>query len=361
MPVPIRVRQARAYVGQVTKIAILDDYIGVASDYGDWSRLPDNAEITVYREAIPPERLAEELVDYEIVVITQQRARFPRTVLEQLPNLKLLVCNGRTSNVVDHEARIERGILLCGTADMEPGSPSGSASSHQPPDARGMPAPSELAWALIFAVAKRVGIEDRAIRAGGWQTGFPIRLAGKTLGLLGAGHLGGAMVPVAKALGMDVVAWSPNLTDERCAELGAARVTKADLLSSADVLGVFLVFSERSRNTLTADDLASMKDGAILVNISRGPIVEEAALVHALRSGHLAGAGLDVFDREPLPYNHPLRSLDNVVVTPHVGYVTERQFRAAWQRMSEDVLAYLAGSPIRVVTDPADCPQMAPQ
>jgi phosphoglycerate dehydrogenase-like enzyme len=345
----------------VTKIAILDDYIGVALDYGDWSALPDDAEITVYREAIPPERLAEELVDYEIVVITQQRARFPRAVLERLPKLKLLVCNGRTSNVVDHEARIERGILLCGTVEMDPVSPGAYTSPYQSASAKGVPAPSELAWALIFAVAKRVGIEDRAIRAGGWQTGFPVRLAGKTLGLLGTGHLGGAMVPVAKALGMDVVAWSPNLTDERCAELGVAKVTKADLLSSADVLGVFLVFSERSRNTLTAEDFASMKKGAILVNISRGPIVEEAALVEALRSGHLAGAGLDVFDREPLPHNHPFRSLDNVVVTPHIGYVTEQQFRTAWQRMAEDVLAYFAGSPIRVVTDPADRPPMPPQ
>jgi len=342
----------------VTKIAILDDYVGVALEYGDWSVLPDDAEITVYREAIPPERLVKELSGYEIVVITQQRARFPRAVLDGLPNLKLLVCNGRTSNVVDHEARIERGLMLCGTADTTRGAvarPAGDEAS------RGMPPPSEMAWALIFAVAKRTGIEDRVIRAGGWQTGFPVPLAGQTLGLLGAGRLGGAMVPVAKALGMDVVAWSQNLTEERCAELGVRKVAKAELLSSADVLGVFLVFSERSRNTLRAGDLAKMKPGAILVNISRGPIVEEKALIEALRSGHLAGAGLDVFDREPLPADHPFRSLDNVVVTPHIGYVTEHLFRTAWQRMAQDVAAYLAGSPIRVVTDPADCPPMAPQ
>ena len=169
------------------------------------------------------------------------------------------------------------------------------------------------------------------------------------------------MVPVVKALGMDVLAWSQNLTEERCAELCVKKVTKDELLSSADVLGIFLAFSERSRNTLRAGDLAKMKAGAISVNISRGPIVEEAALVAALRSGHLAGAGLDVFDREPLPADHPFRSLDNVVVTPHIGYVTEQLFRTAWQRMAEDVTAYLAGSPIRVVTDPADCPPMAPQ
>ena len=345
----------------MTKIAILDDYIGVALEYGDWSALPDDAEITVYRESIPPDRLVDELGDYEIIVITQQRARFPREVLEGLPRLRLLVCNGRTSNVVDHQARIERDILLCGTADTSqaaPPRPSGPGASGAP---RGLPAPSEMAWALIFAVAKRTGIEDRVIRAGGWQTGFPVPLAGKTLGLLGAGHLGGAMVPVAKALGLDVIAWSQNLTAERCAELGIARVTKDELLSSADILGVFLVFSERSRNTLRADDLARMKPGAILVNVSRGPIVEEEALVGALRSGHLAGAGLDVFDREPLPADHPFRSLDNVVVTPHIGYVTEDLFRTAWPRVAQDVAAYLAGSPIRVVTDPADCPPMAPQ
>ena len=342
----------------VTKIAILDDYIGAALAYGAWTVLPDDAEITVYRQAIPPEHLVRELSNYEIVVITQQRARFPRAVLEGLPNLKLIVCNGRTSNVVDHQARIERGILLCGTAETQQDTAMRPLGYEAP---RGLPAPSEMAWALILAVAKRTGIEDRVIRAGGWQTGFPTPLASKTLGLLGAGRLGGAMVPVAKAFGMDVVAWSQNLTDERSAELGVTKVAKDELLSSADVLGVFLVFSERSRNTLRADDLAKMKRGAILVNISRGPIVEEAALVEALRSGHLAGAGLDVFDREPLPADHPFRSLDNVVVTPHLGYVTEDLFRFAWQRMAEDVEAYLAGSPIRVVIDPADCPPMAPQ
>ena len=334
----------------MTKIAILDDYIGVALEYGDWSALPDDAEITVYREAIAPERLVEELAEYEVVVITQQRARFPRSVIEGLPKLKLFVCNGPTSNVIDHEARLEQGILLCGTAGA---APHGAGA--------GLPAPSERAWGLIFAVAKRIGIEDRVIRADGWQTGFPIPLGGKTLGLLGAGRLGGAMVPVAKALGMNVVAWSQNLTDERCAELGVTKVTKDELLASADVLGVFLVFSERSRNTLRADDLAKMKQGSILVNISRGPLVDEAALIEALRSGHLAGAGLDVFDREPLPADHPFRSLENVVVTPHIGYVTEDLFRSAWQLMAEDVAAYLAGSPIRVVTDPAALPQMAPQ
>jgi phosphoglycerate dehydrogenase-like enzyme len=342
----------------VTKIAILDDYIGVALEFGDWTVLPDDAEVTVYRQAIPPEMLVQELFDYEVVVITQQRTRFSRNVLEGLSNLKLIVCNGRTSNVVDHQTRIERGIMLCGTVETERSAALGPLGDEAP---RGLPSPSEMAWALIFAVAKRTGVEDRIIRAGGWQTGFPIPLVGKTLGLLGAGRLGGAMVPVAKAFGMDVIAWSKNLTEERSAELGITKVTKDELVSAADVLGVFLVFSERSRNTLRAEDLRKMKRSAILVNISRGPIVEEPALIEALQSGHIAGAGLDVFDHEPLPAEHPFRSLENVVVTPHVGYVTEDLFRFAWQRMAEDVAAYLAGSPIRVVIDSADCPPMAPQ
>jgi phosphoglycerate dehydrogenase-like enzyme len=341
----------------VPKVAILDDYIGVALEYGDWTALPGAVEVTVYREAIPPERLIAELIDYEVIVITQQRARFPRAVLEGLPNLRLIVCNGPTSNVIDHAARVERGIMLCGTADA----PTGPGGRAPRPTSAGLPAPSEMAWALIFAVAKRIGIEDRVIRAGGWQTGFPVPLAGQTLGLLGAGNLGGAMVPVAKALGMDVIAWSENLTEQRCADLGVTRVTKDELVSTADVLGVFLIFSERSRNTLRRDDLEKMKRGAILVNISRGPIVDEAALVDALRSGHLAGAGLDVFDREPLAADHPFRSLDNVVVTPHIGYVTENLFRTSWARMAQDVAAYLAGAPIRVVTESAELPSMAPQ
>jgi phosphoglycerate dehydrogenase-like enzyme len=342
--------------GGVTKIAVLDDYIGVALDYGDWSGLPSGASVTVYREAIPPARLVAELADYEIVVITQQRTRFPREVLAGLPKLRLIVCNGRTSNVIDHQARLERGIMLCGVVDT--GKP---AAGGYGAGSRGLPAPSEMAWALIFAVAKRLGIEDRTIRAGGWQTGFPVPLAGKTLGLLGAGRLGGAMVPVAKALGMDVIAWSTNLTDERCAELGVKKATKESLLAESDVLGVFLVFSERTRGLLGAAELAAMKPGSILVNVSRGPIVAEQALIDALNSVQLAGAGLDVFDQEPLPADHPFRSLDNVVVSPHVGYVTEQLFRANWQRMAEDVTAYLADAPIRVVTDPADCPPMAPQ
>jgi phosphoglycerate dehydrogenase-like enzyme len=328
------------------RVAVLDDYIGIAAEYGDWAALGDAAEVTFYREAIPPARLVEELADYEVIVITQQRARFPREVLEGLPKLKLIVCNGWNSTVVDHEARRERGILLCAAQDG-PGAlgPQRDAAGTR----RGISPPAEMAWALLFAVTKRIGIEDRAIRAGGWQTGFPRSTSGMTLGLAGLGNLGGAMVEPAKAFGMDVIAWSENLTTERTDALGVTKVSKEELLRSSDVLGIFLVLSDRSRGLFGASDLALMKPSSFIVNISRGPIIDEQALIAALSSNKLAGAGLDVFDEEPLPRNHPFRSMENVVLMPHLGYVTEPLFRMSFQRMAEDVVAYLAGNPIRVV------------
>jgi phosphoglycerate dehydrogenase-like enzyme len=207
-----------------------------------------------------------------------------------------------------------------------------------------------MAWALIFAVTKRVAIEDRTIRAGGWQTGFPVPLAGLTLGLAGLGQHGGMMVAPARAFGMEVFAWSENLTEERTAELGVRKVSKEELLRESDILGVFLVLSDRTRGLFQREDLALMKQTAYLVNISRGPIVEESALVEALRTGAIAGAGLDVYDEEPLPADHPLRSMANAVLTPHIGYVTEEGFRYAFERMAEDIAAFLSGSPIRVVS-----------
>ncbi|HEY5272214.1 MAG TPA: D-2-hydroxyacid dehydrogenase family protein [Acidimicrobiales bacterium] len=328
------------------RVAVLDDYIGIAEEFGDWAALGDAAEVTFYREAIPPARLVAELADYEVIVITQQRARFPREVLEALPKLKLIVCNGWMSTVVDHDARRERGILLSAAQDgpgalgPQPG-PSGVR--------RGISPPAEMAWALLFAVTKRIAIEDRAIRAGGWQTGFPGSLSGMTLGLAGLGNLGSQMVEAAKVFGMDVIAWSENLTTERTDALGVTKVSKEELLANSDVLGIFLILSERSRGLFQASDLALMKQSAFIVNISRGPIIDEQALIAALSSGKLAGAGLDVFDEEPLPLDHPFRSMENVVLMPHLGYVTEPLFRMSFEKMAEDVLAYLAGSPIRVV------------
>jgi phosphoglycerate dehydrogenase-like enzyme len=333
---------------RMIRVAVLDDYIGCAEEFGDWGAAGVEAEITFYREAIAPERLTETLAEYDIIAITQQRARFPRDVLEALPKLKLIVTNGPTSNVVDHECRRARGILLCGTADSSP--TAGTAPGDpDPTEVLGISPTAEMAWALIFAVTKRIGIEDRAIRSGGWQTGFPTPLNGLTLGLAGLGRLGGQMVGVARALGMDVIAWSEHLTDERTEELGVRRVSKDELLRRSDVLGIFLVLSDRTRGLFQREDLALMKPTAFIVNISRGPIIDEPALIEAPRAHRIAGAGLDVYDREPLPLDHPLRTMDNTVLMPHLGYVTEAGFRRSFARMAEDVAAFTKGHPIRVV------------
>ena len=329
----------------MVRVAVLDDYIGCAERFGDWAEISRNADITFYRAAISPDRLVEELSEYEILAITQQRARFPREVLQRLPRLRLIVTNGRTSSVVDHDARRELGILLCGTVDD--GDPAGSPAAA--PVSIGISPPVEMAWALIFAVTKRLGIEDRVIRDGGWQTGFPVPLRGLTLGLAGLGNLGSMMVAPARVFGMDVIAWSENLTDARADECGVRKVSKEALLRESDVLAIFLVLSDRSRGLFQREDLALMKSSAFVVNISRGPIIDEAALVEALRSGQIAGAGLDVFDVEPLPRDHPLRTMENAVVMPHLGYVTESGFRNSFARVAEDVAAFLRGTPIRVV------------
>lgn len=335
-----------------TRIAVLDDYIGCAVEFGDWAALGDDVEVVFYRKAISPAHLAQELADYDILAITQQRAWLTREVLERLPKLKLIVTNGRTSSVVDHDARRERGILLCGIVDPDgatSSNASGSSLTTSPSATSGIAPPAEMAWALIFAITKRIGIEDRAIRKGGWQTGFPYTLKGRTLGLAGLGNLGGMMVAPARAFGMDVIAWSENLTDARANELEVRRVAKEELLAESDVLGIFLILSDRTRGLFGRDDLALMKQSAFIVNISRGQIIEETALIDALASRQIAGAGLDVYDVEPLPSDHPFRSMENVVMMPHLGYATEAGFRNSFARMAEDVAAYLAGAPIRVI------------
>jgi phosphoglycerate dehydrogenase-like enzyme len=215
--------------------------------------------------------------------------------------------------------------------------------------ATGVPSTVEVAWALIFAVYKRVTIEDRALRAGTWQLDLPRNLAGATLGLAGLGRLGAAMVAPARVFGMEVIAWSQNLTDERAAELGVAQVSKADLLAGSDVLSIHLVLSERTRGLFGADDLSRMKPSAVLINTSRGPIVNERALIEALRTGTIAAAGLDVYDREPLPADHELLGLENTVLLPHLGYVSEQALRAMYSDAVEDIAAFLGGAPIRLL------------
>jgi len=278
-------------------------------------------------------------------VLMRERTAFPAELLAQLPALRLVVTTGMANATLDVDYLNRRGVVVCGTGGSAAGKPAG------PP--AGLPTPVEVAWALILAVTKRVVVEDRAMRDGRWQVGLPADLAGSTLGLAGLGRLGGAMVGPARVFGMDVVAWSQNLTEQRAAELGVRKVSKADLLATSDVLSIHLVLSERTRGLFQGDDLAQMKPTGFLVNTSRGPIVDETALVAALRDGTIAGAGLDVFDREPLPPDHPLLGLDNAVVLPHLGYVTESVLRGMYGQAVEDIRAFLQGAPIRVLSDPS--------
>ena len=315
----------------MTRVAILDDYQRVALRMTDWGSLPAGAGVTVFDDHLADlDAVAARLRDFEVVVAMRERTPFPRALLERLPRLKLLVTTGMRNASIDVQAAADRGVVVCGTA--------------------GLPYPTaELTWALILALARRVPTEDRATREGRWQVSVGVGLNGKTLGVLGLGTLGSRVARVGKAFEMTVLAWSQNLTAERAAEVGATLVGKDELLARADVVTIHLVLGARTRGLLGARELALMKPSAYLVNTSRGPIVEEAALVAALRQGTLAGAGLDVFDLEPLPLDHPFRHLPNIVITPHLGYVTEEGYRIFYGHALEDVQAYLRGDPVRVL------------
>lgn len=316
---------------------MLDDYQRRAGDFADWRSLGPGVDVVFFHERIDPSALAETLADFDVLVLMRERSAFGRPVLERLPRLRLLVTTGAWNAAVDDAYLREAGIVYCGT-----GRPDGGP-------VEGVPSTAEVAWALILAVTKRVTTEDRAMRAGRWQLDLPRNLAGLTLGLAGLGHLGSAMVGPARAFGMDVIAWSENLTDDRAASLGVRRVSKPELLSGSDVLSIHLVLSERTRGLFQAADLALMKQTAVLVNTSRGPIVDEQALIAALREHTIAGAGLDVYDTEPLPAGHPLTTLDNVVLLPHLGYVSELGFRHMYGQAVENIKAFLAGAPIRTI------------
>jgi phosphoglycerate dehydrogenase-like enzyme len=319
------------------RIAVLDDYQRRAHEFADWASLGPDARVEFFHESIPCQELPATLREFDVLVLMRERTAFRREVLERLPNLKLLVTTGMRNAAVDVAYLNERGVTVCGT-----GMAGGPASP-------GVPSTVEVAWALILAVAKRVTIENAALRDGRWQVGLPTNLAGATLGLAGLGRLGGAMVAPAHAFGMDVVAWSQNLEAERAGELGVRKVSKEELLESADVLSIHLVLSDRTSGLFRAHDLALMKPTAVLINTSRGPIVDEQALIDALRSGTIAAAGLDVYDREPLPANHPLLGLENTVLLPHLGYVSEAGLREMYRQAVEDIAAFAAGSPLRVL------------
>jgi phosphoglycerate dehydrogenase-like enzyme len=322
----------------MTRVAVLDDYQRRAAGYADWDALGADVEVVFFPEPIAQDELPVALADFEVLVLMRERTRFPRAVLEQLPRLELLVTTGMRNASVDAAYLHERGVAVSGTAGTGAPLPAG------------VPSTAEVAWALILAVAKRVTVEDRALREGRWQTGIPFTLAGATLGLAGLGTLGAAMAGPARAFGMEVIAWSHNLTDERARDAGVRRVSQDELLAAADILSIHLVLSDRTRGLFGAAELARMKPTAVLINTSRGPIVDESALVAALRDGTIAAAGLDVYDTEPLPAGRELTTLENVVLLPHLGYVSEPGFRHMYGQVVEDIAAFLAGAPIRPVT-----------
>ena len=315
----------------MTRVAILDDYQGVARRMADWTDLPAGTELQVFADHLKDiGEVAARLADFDAVVAMRERTAFPRALLEKLPRLKLLVTTGMRNASIDVAAAVERGVVVCGTSGL------------------GYPT-AELTWGLILALLRRIPTEDRATREGQWQVSCGLGLNGKTLGVIGLGNLGSRVARVGRAFEMDVLAWSQNLTAARAAEVGATLVSKDELLARSDVVSIHLVLGDRTRGLLGARELSLMKRTAHLVNTSRGPIVEEAALVAALRSGTIAGAGLDVYDDEPLTLDHPLRHLPNTVITPHLGYVTEEGYKIFYGHALEDVKAWLAGQPVRVI------------
>jgi len=312
------------------RIAILDDYQGVALTLADWASL--GAEIEVFTEHIgDPDELVRRLAGHEVAVAMRERTPFPAELLDRLPDLRLLVTTGPVNAAIDVPAARQRGITVCGTGYF-------SAPT------------AEHTWALILAVCRNLPREAEAMRHGGWQRSIGRGLHGHTLGLLGLGRLGSVVARIGQAFGMSTIAWSPNLTPERAAEHGVAAVPKRELFARADVLSVHLVLGARTRGLVGAAELASMKPEAVLVNTSRGPIVDEQALLEALSAGTIAAAALDVFDVEPLPADHPLRALPNVVLTPHLGYVTRELYDVFYRDAVEDIHAYLSGAPIRLLT-----------
>src|SRR5215218_1703281 len=280
----------------MTRIAVLDDYQSVAADFCDWSRVPEPVDAVEFHHHVDDENeLVALLEPFDVVVAMRERTPFPRSVLERLPNLRLLVTTGRRNKSIDVEAANELGIPVCGTGIL----PNGTA---------------ELTWGLILAVARHIPQEDASVRAGGWQNTVGTDLAGARLGVLGLGNQGSQVARVGLAFDMDVVAWSENLTEERAAEVGVRRVDRDELFSTSDVVTVHTLLSKRTRGLIGAGDLGRMKPTAILVNTSRGPIVDQQALLDALQGGRIAGAGLDVFDEEPLPKDHPLRTAPRTVL-----------------------------------------------
>jgi D-3-phosphoglycerate dehydrogenase len=315
-----------------SRCAILDDYQNVALTVADWSKVAGDLDIKVFNQHLgSADDVIKALQGFPIVCAMRERTAFPRAVIEKLPDLKLLITTGARNASIDVAAAKERGVVVCGTQSQ--GSPT-----------------SGIAIGLMLELTRRIGYENARMKAGApWQTTIGIDLEGMTLGVLGLGKLGTRTAAIAKAFGMKVIAWSQNLTAEKSAAAGVDYVSKEDLFRRADFVSIHLVLSARTRGLVGASELALMKPSAYIINTSRGPIIDEAALLSVLREKRIAGAGLDVFDVEPLPIDHPLRKMDNVVLTPHLGYVSLQNYRAYFAGVVEDVRAFLDGKPVRVL------------
>jgi D-3-phosphoglycerate dehydrogenase len=315
------------------RCAILDDYQNVALTLADWSALQDRVDITVFTTPFgTADDAVAALKDFDIVCAMRERTPFRADTVAALPKLKLLITSGTRNAAFDIEALKARGVSVCGTGGF------GNATAA-------------LTIGLMLELTRHIGRENARMHAGEpWQITMGQDLEGLTLGIVGLGKLGMKVATIAKALGMDVIAWSQNLTPEACASAGVGYATKEELFARADIVSIHVILSKRTRGLITAADLARMKPTAYLVNTARGPIVDEAALLEALRQRTIAGAGLDVFAQEPLPVDHPFRALDNVVLTPHLGYVTAQNYRRYYGDMVENIMAWLDGRPMRVMT-----------
>ncbi|NML47567.1 D-2-hydroxyacid dehydrogenase family protein [Ramlibacter sp. G-1-2-2] len=325
------------------RIAVLDDYLQLSQRLADWSRVQQQAEVTVFDRHLGEEEAVRELADFDAVCHLRERMAMPASLIDRLPRLKLIVVTGFEHRTLDLAAAAQRGILV----------------TRAPNKGEGLHATPELAWGLILSLARKIPQSAAGMKQGAWQLHAGSVLRGKTLGLLGLGRIGRCMVPIARAFGMEVLAWSSRLTPEEAAAAGATWAAKDELLARSDYVSLHLVLGERSRHTIAARELALMKPGACLVNTARAGLVDEAALLHALQNRLIAGAGLDVFEHEPLPADHPFRRLDNAILTPHLGYTVEESLRAFYAATVECLEAWLCGTPIRVV-EPTTIPETKP-
>ena len=312
------------------RCAILDDYLNISLKLADWSKIEDRVDVTVFNQPFAsPEAAVSALKDFEIILAMRERTPFPRAMFEQLPKLKLLITSGMRNAAIDMAAAKDKGVVVCGT--------------NWPRDPT-----AALTMGMILELTRNIGRENARMHAGEYlQKHVGIEIDGKTLGVVGLGKLGAKVSTIAKTFGMNVIAWSPNLTAERCKEVGVTYATKEELFSTADIITIHMVLSDRSRGLVGAADLARMKPTSFIVNSARGPIIDEMALLETLKARKIAGAAVDVFSVEPLPVDHPFRKLDNLVLTPHLGYVTQETFIAHYTQMVEGIDGWFKGEPVR--------------